>query len=69
MKIYVVDGVHGSTLVNASSNRAAAKTVVEIVRDSLLVRVASPQDIYDAGKRGVIIIGADAPEADPEPGQ
>lgn len=58
MKIYQVDGIHGSTLVRARSKPAAIKAVLQNVRANAVATIATADAIYDAGARGVAIIDA-----------
>ena len=53
MKIYQVDGIHGSTLVRARSKPAAIKAVLQNVRANAVASLATASAIYDAGARGV----------------
>lgn len=67
MKIYKVDGIHGSTLVRARSKPAAIKAVLQNVRANTVASLATPDAIYSAGQRGVAIIDAAAnPETSSE---
>lgn len=58
MKIYQVDGIHGSTLVRARSKPAAIKAVLQNVRANAVATIATASAIYDAGARGAAIIDA-----------
>lgn len=58
MKIYQVDGIHGSALVRARSKPAAIKAVLQNVRANAVASLATASAIYDAGARGVAIIDA-----------
>ena len=56
MKIYQVDGIHGSTLVRARSRQRSG--AVLNVRANAVASLATASAIYDAGARGVAIIDA-----------
>lgn len=60
MKIYQVDGIHGSTLVRARSKPAAIKAVLQNVRANAVASLATQDEIYSACQRGVAIIDATA---------
>ena len=57
MTIYKVDGIHGCTLVSATTKLGARRTVVDMVRDAAIVTVATQAEIYSAGQRGAVIVG------------
>lgn len=58
MKIYKVDGIHGSTLVRAKTKAGAIKLVAATVRQNATATIATQDEIYSAGARGVAIIDA-----------